>query len=490
MHEIKLTETDPVRSKSIFKTDSISLLIGENGSGKTYALSKIIESFAAKTKSGEPDCLFSIDYNETVLYPAMPKKYGAIYYTPVINHPKLPRSRRFVDVSPKGRSNLDPTTLLGHEYLIESFGIIPKIIAKFEVNPYKVISAVVDVFIEQGAGKCNVPDDIKYLISRLTDISDQRKNIEKNSSDLFLESKSNIDNPEDAQKAIYNEIVERLLQYLSSINGDYHLFSALLSANVAALQKKAGRYVITAILSRLLEKELINNNRGYKSNWVEESLDIYYHVLHTTQSQPFFSKKTRSWRIDIPLHNRDHTAIPRNIATIEWEGLSSGEWALATQLCRIEQGISTLSKRGHTNILLLIDEGDTFLHLDWQRKYLGALDSILFQMKKKYGIDTIQTIVATHSPLLATDIPREFVTSLSTQNRSPVSFAAPLQLLLNEAFSAGTIGEIAIETIKSCIEKLRSGIYGEYEKYVISIVDDPVLRNHLNNLADNAILRQ
>lgn len=69
--------------------------------------------------------------------------------------------------------------------------------------------------------------------------------------------------------------------------------------------------------------------------------------------------------------------------TIEWSMLSSGLQALVDQFAHIGDSIATASQQGRNSVLLMIDEGDAYLHLDWQRKYLTLLNRYLGGLKKK-----------------------------------------------------------------------------------------------------------
>ncbi|QJI38414.1 AAA family ATPase [Pseudomonas sp. ADAK13] len=142
-------------------------------------------------------------------------------------------------------------------------------------------------------------------------------------------------------------------------------------------------------------------------------------------------------------------------------------------------------KKKNPNILLLIDEGDAFLHLEWQRRYIMQINDFLYRCKKDLDIKNLQLILATHSPLLATDIPRDFVCTLDSPDPQP-SFAAPLQLILNKSFNSRSIGEFATREINRTLHRIKSGKLENKDLYIIEMIDDPVIKREILYLLKEA----
>ncbi|MNJ70339.1 hypothetical protein D3C77_667890 [compost metagenome] len=69
----------------------------------------------------------------------------------------------------------------------------------------------------------------------------------------------------------------------------------------------------------------------------------------------------------------------------------------------------------------------------------------------------------------------------------PPSFAAPLYAILNLAFDASTIGEFATRRINATIKNLKAGRLTERDQYLISIVDDPIIKRELKAMAPNEV---
>ena len=89
----------------------------------------------------------------------------------------------------------------------------------------------------------------------------------------------------------------------------------------------------------------------------------------------------------------------------EWDGLSSGEYAMLNLYGRLYSVPLSTSQ----NIILLLDEVDLGLHPEWQRKWISSVLPIISDMFKEKHI---QVIMTTHSPIMLSDIYPEDVIML------------------------------------------------------------------------------
>ncbi len=193
------------------------------------------------------------------------------------------------------------------------------------------------------------------------------------------------------------------------------------------------------------------------------------------------SEKGTAFVIDLGQYNeqfRDfyklyqQTFLFRPYLNFTFAGLSSGERALLSMYARFHWLTRThpLQKdpRLHKNIILLIDEGDLYMHPDWQRNFIRNLVSFLPKVyKKELGADgTLQIIFATNSPIPVSDLPNANIIFLekgdqkaiikdSLDDRKP-TFAANIHSLLADSFfmKNGTIGAFAFEKINQVITML------------------------------------
>lgn len=185
-------------------------------------------------------------------------------------------------------------------------------------------------------------------------------------------------------------------------------------------------------------------------------------------------------------------------ATINLAGTSSGLSALVTQLSLIDKCIGEIedfSGDQKPSLLLMIDEGDVFLHTAWQQSYVKALNSYLATLKPRFS--SVQVLMTTHSAVLMSDFPRDHILRLKDtlpQDIDPltgslgedlfdevdVSFGAPLETIIRETGGAGTIGRFAEGVIKQLIKDLLAGKKVSAAK--IDMIDDPVLRRLLSTI--------
>jgi hypothetical protein len=169
---------------------------------------------------------------------------------------------------------------------------------------------------------------------------------------------------------------------------------------------------------------------------------------------------------------------------VEIDGLSSGAEALVVQFTAIAEAVKKLSlDQSVTSIIVLVDEGDAFLHIAWQQRYVKALDDFVASICPKWM--SIQLVISTHSPVLMSDFPRDYIHRVWDKGGLPpeqdiVSFAAPLEKIIESTAGAGTIGEFAADIIRSQIALGANG-----DRQVISWVDDPLLKSYLLRRVDH-----
>lgn len=179
--------------------------------------------------------------------------------------------------------------------------------------------------------------------------------------------------------------------------------------------------------------------------------------------------------------------------------ISSGAAALIHQFSSIEIACTKLLKEHpYESLLLLIDEGDAFLHLGWQQKYVSYLDKTSALLKKKFR--SVQVVLATHSPVLMSDFPRECISILDgktwledlmedSPSLSPSeSFGAPLDAVVRQVGQTGTMGAFAAQAIKSVVAEISEGMEVSPER--IDMIGDPVIRRQVRKAVFEQKLRK
>jgi len=116
--------------------------------------------------------------------------------------------------------------------------------------------------------------------------------------------------------------------------------------------------------------------------------------------------------------------------------LSSGEyarWALFARIYGHAENKQLGFDDDYRTLILLLDEADMLLHPEWQRNYV---EQIVLFAKKMFPDIVVQIIIATHSPIMLSDIPKQntlFLTD-NRQKEPGETFASNIFALYQDSF--------------------------------------------------------
>lgn len=183
---------------------------------------------------------------------------------------------------------------------------------------------------------------------------------------------------------------------------------------------------------------------------------------------------------------------------IDRKDISSGHTAYLDMCTRLNVACSDGIIVNKAYVILLIDEGDIYLHPEMQLRFVNSVLNLVHYIYKN---KKVQIIFTSNSPFIISDIQNTNITYLerkdmksdgfSTKTISSgvgKTFAANVNDLLLQAFFVknGLIGEFAVNKIDSLIRKLRSGDISdvEKEKYkgIIGIIGEPLIRRKLEKM--------
>lgn len=129
------------------------------------------------------------------------------------------------------------------------------------------------------------------------------------------------------------------------------------------------------------------------------------------------------------------------------------------------------------SVLVLIDEGDSYLHLDWQRQYVEKLDKFLAAAKSRYGFKVVQAIIATHSPIISGDFPTPLVQRLGDEMAQGIkTFGSSLDALVLETFGTPSIGSKAAHQIRRLRKAVLAGELSQADQTLIEEIGDERLK--------------
>ena len=149
------------------------------------------------------------------------------------------------------------------------------------------------------------------------------------------------------------------------------------------------------------------------------------------------------------------------------------------------------------NIVLLVDEIETAMHLEWSRRLIKILINNLSEILEDEGKDRkIQLIFTTHSPYMLSDIKPGNVIMIEKNQETGYSegkvlqntFAKNIQEIMKENLIDNIYGDFALAKINSMIERLNGEEEqeGNEEELLkeIHLISEPILRNKLLEMYD------
>lgn len=204
--------------------------------------------------------------------------------------------------------------------------------------------------------------------------------------------------------------------------------------------------------------------------------------------------------------------IQNDSLSVKWDGMSSGESAFYNFMSRLYGVLYQIEDEVHdaqkneiaicyrTEIktaILILDEAELSFHPEWQQKFINLLIDSLQQIF--YNIH-FQIILASHSPVLISDLPRSNITFLSRDEngnckvcdpmRQKETFGANIHTLFNDSFFLDglPIGDFAKKKIQHLFDRiLMNKEYGSQILSEINLVGEIVLKNQLKKLYDENI---
>ena len=137
--------------------------------------------------------------------------------------------------------------------------------------------------------------------------------------------------------------------------------------------------------------------------------------------------------------------------------ISSGEFAFLSLFTNLWY-YTNKNNDGYRNLLLVLDEADMLLHPRWQQQYISKLTQFISYITDKNI--SVQILVATHSPILLSDFPEENVLYLKNKKvieKSNKTFGCNIYKMFMDSFflnENGMIGEFAYNKIEALSRKL------------------------------------
>lgn len=192
----------------------------------------------------------------------------------------------------------------------------------------------------------------------------------------------------------------------------------------------------------------------------------------------------------------------RPYASFEWSNsFSSGQKAMIDLYSRFYSIKKEIDSNECHHILILIDEGEVYLHPQWQKSFIS---NIITFLKRLFPNKITQIILTSNSPILLSDLPKECVIFLKEVNgeikivdglkdKNP-TFAANIHSLFSDSFflKGDLIGDFAKSKINWLINILNGdiGTIRENEEVIrkmINMIGEPLIKNKLLSMLEDQL---
>ena len=176
--------------------------------------------------------------------------------------------------------------------------------------------------------------------------------------------------------------------------------------------------------------------------------------------------------------------------------MSTGEGNLIEIFSRVYSYLVMYEKNAE-DIILLVDELETGMHLEWSRRLIKILNKNLSEiLETERREKKIQLIFTTHSPYMLSDIKSGNVIMIEKNQETGYSegkvlqntFAKNIQEIMKENLIDNIYGDFALAKINSMIDRLNGEEKqeGNEEELLkeIHLISEPILRNKLLEMYD------
>lgn len=249
------------------------------------------------------------------------------------------------------------------------------------------------------------------------------------------------------------------------------------------------QYVDLNIIEHFINLDIENITILQDSKWftqIRNFLEDYNNVKDIKIDQKINYEYKSLIELIVEHYYNDNTVYGRMISVVP-QPMSSGEVAMINIFATV---FSAMKKKTSKSILLVIDEIDSFLHPKWQQEILTYITEWINE-SRDFDNKKVQLIVATHSPIILSDVPRDKIIYLQKPfevvSGEQMTFGANISTLFYDSFfmKEGSIGNIAKEQIQWVIDNIENNDLKPNDKkklvYIIDNIGDKYLRQKLSS---------
>lgn len=447
---------------NFFKVDSLNLLLGKNGSGKTELLLTIADAITNTNSSTE---LYVAEKNKLKLHKGeTAHHFHAIYYSALPYRRKLPKRSGYTDASPSKRNVDENNRLAQLQRVAKSLEIDIKITGYVGYSSTLFRTILIPCLLKN-----------LDLIENQVLLDAVQKYEQLNHKTFNTYELGSLDYQREELVEAISELIEEQLNYF------YPDFERILNLSaIDFLTRRGSQTDLDLAASFFCDIGILSGRTKHQRlQKIEDIVTATKTISTSFTDTSTFSITENSFYFQIEnLAQADFIRGYNTSIKIHWDKLSSGLQALAEQFTLISDSISKIHTPFLSNVIILIDEGDAYLHLDWQRKYIALLNDFLGNIKRDYKLQTLQVILASHSPLIAADLPSPFVTNLDFRTTAK-TFAAPIDDIIKWSFDSNVIGEFAARKINEIYNRAQTSSITEKDRATISEIGDEGIKSAL-----------
>lgn len=300
--------------------------------------------------------------------------------------------------------------------------------------------------------------------------------------------------PYKLQKNIIMDIRQDVLTGLQTLDTNVGIFKEFYLSFKKSIQNALKKKKLDPQIIHRFLKNLDNNYEA-----IEEFIAILSSWEIIKRDNNEFYIKTNDPNIPqlFDLYKTCNFSLPK--IEMHWSQLSSGEYAFLSLFSRF----NSIEEQLKNNSLILIDEGDLYFHPQWQKDWLYTFMDILSYM---YKDKNIQIILTTHSPFILSDLPSNNVIFLKKDNGNNVctvknlegnqlTFAANIHDLLTNSFFMhdGLVGKFAQNKINNLVDEILDSSPEQIRKNSsrirnqIDIIGEPIVKRKLIEIFEDKI---